>query len=62
MEEVKELNNETNGEGISLNSDKLRNTPMGKLLFSMALPAIISMLIEALYNVIDGIYLSQWQP
>ncbi|MBS7304357.1 MAG: MATE family efflux transporter [Eubacteriales bacterium] len=62
MEEVKELNNETNGEGISLNSDKLRNTPMGKLLFSMALPAIISMLIEALYNVIDGIYVSQWQP
>lgn len=30
MEEVKELNNETNGEGISLNSDKLRNTQIGR--------------------------------
>lgn len=62
MEEVKEVQNESNVDGISLNSDKLRNTPIGKLLFGMALPAIISMLIEALYNVVDGIYVSQWQP
>ena len=31
---------------------------MGKLLFSMALPAIISMLIEALYNIVDSMYVS----
>lgn len=41
-----------------LNSEKLRNAPMGKLLFSMALPAIISMLIEALYDIIDSMYVS----
>jgi len=41
-----------------LKSDKLRNTPMGKLLFNMALPAIISMLIESLYNIVDGMFVS----
>ena len=41
-----------------LNSDRLRNAPMGKLLFSMAIPAIISMMIEALYNIIDSMYVS----
>lgn len=45
-------------DGIQLKSDKLRNAPMGKLLFSMALPAIISMLIEAMYNIVDGMYIS----
>ena len=33
--------------------------PVGKLLFSMSLPMIISMLIQALYNVVDSMYVSQ---
>ena len=33
--------------------------PIGKLLVSMALPMIISMLVQAMYNVIDSIYVSQ---
>ena len=33
--------------------------PIGKLLFNMALPIIISMLVQALYNVVDSIYVSQ---
>ena len=33
--------------------------PIGKLLFNMALPMIISMIVQALYNVVDSIYVSQ---
>ena len=33
--------------------------PVGKLLANMALPMIISMLVQALYNVVDSIYVSQ---
>mgnify|MGYP003304308105 CR=1 FL=1 len=33
--------------------------PVGKLLVNMALPMIISMLVQALYNVVDSIYISQ---
>ena len=32
--------------------------PVGKLLFSMALPLAISMLVQALYNVVDSIYVA----
>ena len=47
-----------------MNSDikslKLRNMPMGKLIISMSLPAIFSMLIQALYNIIDTMYISKY--
>ncbi len=33
--------------------------PIGALLFSMSLPAIFSMLIQALYNIVDTIYISE---
>ena len=33
--------------------------PVGKLLFNMAAPMILSMLVQALYNVVDSIYVSQ---
>ena len=33
--------------------------PIGKLLISMSLPAMFSMLIQALYNVVDSIYVAQ---
>ena len=33
--------------------------PIGKLLVNMALPMIISMLVQALYNVVDSIYVSR---
>ena len=33
--------------------------PIGKLLFTMSLPMIISMLIQALYNVVDSMYVSR---
>ena len=33
--------------------------PVGKLLFNMAAPMILSMLVQALYNVVDSIYVYQ---
>ncbi|MBE6948874.1 MAG: MATE family efflux transporter [Ruminococcaceae bacterium] len=33
--------------------------PVNKLLISMALPMIISMLVQALYNIVDSMYVSQ---
>ena len=42
-----------------LAENKMGVMPIGKLLFNMALPIIISMLVQALYNVVDSIYVSQ---
>ena len=39
--------------------NKMGTMPIGKLLINMALPMIISMLVQALYNVVDSIYVSQ---
>ncbi|MBR6596110.1 MAG: MATE family efflux transporter [Oscillospiraceae bacterium] len=42
-----------------LRQNKMGVMPVGKLLVNMALPMIISMLIQALYNIVDSIYVSQ---
>jgi len=42
-----------------LQENKMGIMPIGKLLFNMALPMIISMIVQALYNVVDSIYVSQ---
>ena len=42
-----------------LQQNKMGVMPVGKLLVNMALPMIISMLVQALYNVVDSIYVSQ---
>ena len=39
--------------------NKMGVMPVGKLLFSMAIPMILSMLVQALYNVVDSIYVSR---
>ena len=39
--------------------NKMGIMPVGKLLFTMALPMIIAMLVQALYNVVDSIYVSR---
>lgn len=38
--------------------NKMGVMPEGKLLFNMALPMIASMLVQALYNVVDSVYVS----
>ena len=42
-----------------MKENKMGVMPIGKLLVNMALPMIISMLVQALYNVVDSIYVSQ---
>ena len=42
-----------------LRENKMRTMPIGRLLFTMALPLAISMLVQAFYNVVDSIYVSQ---
>lgn len=39
--------------------NKMGYMPVGKLLFTMALPIILSMLVQALYNVVDSIFVAQ---
>ena len=43
----------------SLDNNKMRTMPVGKLLFNMALPLALSMLVQALYNIVDSIYVSR---
>ena len=39
--------------------NKMGIMPVGKLLFTMAAPMILSMLVQALYNVVDTLYVSR---
>jgi len=41
-------------------SEKMRVMPVGKLLFTMAIPAMLSMFVKALYNIVDSIYISHY--
>lgn len=43
----------------SLRENKMGTMPVGKLLFTMALPLAISMLVQAFYNVVDSFYVSR---
>lgn len=45
---------------MTTRSDKMATWPIPKLLFSMGIPAVISMLIQALYNIVDTIYISNY--
>lgn len=40
--------------------NKMGTMPVGRLLITMSLPMIISMLIQALYNVVDSIFVAQF--
>ena len=43
----------------TLKENKMGVMPIGRLLANMALPMMISMLIQALYNVVDSVYVSR---
>ena len=45
--------------GQHLDSSRMGEMHEGKLLFSMAVPMMLSMLVQALYNVVDSIYVAQ---
>lgn len=42
-----------------MEENKMGTVPIPKLLFSMALPAIISMVVQALYNIVDSIFVAK---
>ena len=48
-----------NAAAPGLRENKMGNMPVGKLLFTMALPLAISMLVQAFYNVVDSFYVSR---
>lgn len=55
MERTKELKNDSiQGE------NKMGTMPMTKLILTMSLPAIFSMTIQALYNIVDSIFIGQY--
>lgn len=39
--------------------NKMAVMPMGKLVFSMSLPLMISLLVQSLYNIVDGIFVAR---
>ena len=39
---------------------KMGTMPIAPLIFSMALPAMVSMLINALYNIVDSIFVAKY--
>lgn len=46
-------------EGQTVQENKMGVMPIDKLLINMSLPMMISMLVQALYNIVDSIFVSQ---
>lgn len=44
---------------MNVKENKMGTMPVNKLLMSMALPMMASMLVQALYNIVDSMYVSQ---
>ncbi len=44
----------------NLEENKMGTMPAGKLLVSMSVPMILSMLVQALYNIVDSYFVSQY--
>ena len=39
--------------------NKMGTMPVPKLLFTMSIPMVISMLVQALYNVVDSVFVAK---
>ena len=44
-----------------MEENKMGVMPVNKLLISMALPMMISMLVQAIYNIVDSMFVAQIQ-
>lgn len=44
-----------------MKENKMGVMPIGKLIITMSLPIMISMLVQALYNVVDSIFVCKSQ-
>ncbi len=52
-------NNEMNAGQAAASENKMGTMPLGKLLIQISLPMMISMLVQALYNIVDSIFVAQ---
>lgn len=43
----------------NLRENKMGTMPIGKLLFNMALPMMVSMMFQALYNIVDSVFVAK---
>ena len=50
---------ESMSEAVLLEENKMGTMPVGKLVISMSLPIMISMMVQALYNIVDTIFVSR---
>lgn len=44
----------------NIQENKMGTMPVGKLIVSMSLPIMISMLVQALYNIVDSIFVARY--
>ena len=44
---------------MEMNALRMGTSPVGRLILSMSLPAIFSMLVQAMYNIIDSIFIAR---
>ena len=56
MEEIFMSENQTSS---PIAENKMGTMPIGKLVFNMSLPMMISMLVQALYNIVDSIFVAK---
>lgn len=47
---------------VQLKENKMGTVKIPKLLFSISVPIIISMLVQALYNIVDSIFVARYDP
>lgn len=59
MEKEKNLNGNNSSKSGAPRENKMGTMPVRKLLITMSLPMVISMLVQALYNVVDSVFVSQ---
>ena len=52
------MSNESKSRAVP-EENKMGVMPVGRLLFSMSLPMMLSMLVQALYNIVDSIFVSR---
>lgn len=54
-----ESGNREDNNGMQIQENKMGVMPVNKLLITMSLPMMISMIVQALYNIVDSIFVSQ---
>lgn len=53
------IENSSTNHDASIAENKMGVMPVGKLVFNMSLPMMISMLVQALYNIVDSIFVAR---